>query len=992
MQKRGWRRLIIDAVLVGFGFSVLYVGFLWLTLPDISNPRTFIAAQSSVITDRNATELYRLFGEQDRTYITGDAIPQHMKDAIVAIEDARYFEHGCFDVRAIARAVFVNAFFGQSQGASTLTQQLARNALLTREKKISRKIKELMLACSLERRYSKQELLELYLNWIPFGQNVYGLEQASQTFFGIPAKDLSLAQSAVLAAIPQRPTYFNPYGNNVRTRVTEPSLRKILDGTITKVTDIPDATIRMGLLGGTVGTGSTTLVIGGRTDQVLRNMQDLGYIKESERLLALESLKKITFQSAREDIRAPHFVLWVKQQVQDLVGDGADENFLDQGGLTIETTLDWKMQQVAEQIVTSRKADLARIYSIHNTALVAADPRTGEILAYVGNSDYTDEKYSGKFDMARAPRQPGSSFKPFVYAAAFERGYGPATPLYDVPTKIGDDQPQNFDGKFQGLLSARRALAASRNVPAAKAYFLGGEENGVLDMAHRLGAVTPLLSAGVARKENPAFSYGWPLALGAAETPLTEMVQSYATLAGGGTFRPLHGILRIKDKNGNIIYEAQKQEEESQVLDPRIAYEITSILSDVGARPNEYWQSILSVPSFRVAAKTGTSNKCLERRESGACKDLKPSDLWTIGYTPSLVAGVWTGNADSAPLAEKAESLTNASPIWHDFMVQALKLQTDAPTGFSMPSGLVQPQVSGLSGELPTECTPIEWRKGDVFLQENAPTLPDPACARLTVDRVTGLLASDECPAEAQEEKSFLVPQSILSDRFPQWQQAVIAWATTGSGAKTLPLPLAPTESCTLALTPGRLEKPTLSIAYPENGDGVSYPSFRPRITPRVGSAIRELRFSIDDTLVATVSSGGVMTLSLTVPRSIAMDGNHTLEVSLTDEYFNTASAEATFHFEEDTNAPSIRLIEPADGAAVKKGKSMTIRADADDREGDIKYVQFFLNDQLLTTKPKAPYSLEYTIDAPAGSYTLKAVATDLAGNTAEDSVEITVQ
>ncbi|MBI5156004.1 hypothetical protein HZA45_01880, partial [Candidatus Peregrinibacteria bacterium] len=715
-------------------------------------------------------------------------------------------------------------------------------------------------------------------------------------------------------------------------------------------------------------------------------------IKESERLLALESLKKSIFQSAREDIRAPHFVLWVKQQVQDLVGDGADENFLDQGGLTIETTLDWKMQQVAEQIITSRKADLARIYSIHNTALVAADPRTGEILAYTGNSDYTDEKYSGKVDMARAPRQPGSSFKPFVYAAAFERGYGPATPLYDVPTKIGDDQPQNFDGKFQGLLTARRALAASRNVPAAKAYFLAGEEKGVLDMAHRLGAVTPLLSAGVQKKQNPAFSYGWPLALGAAETPLTEMVQGYATLAAGGTLRPLHGILRIKDKNGNIIYEAQKKEEESQVLDPRIAYEITSILSDVGARPNEYWQSILSVPGFRVAAKTGTSNKCLERRESGACRDLKPSDLWTLGYTPSLVAGVWTGNADSAPLAEKAESLTNASPIWHDFMVQALKLQTDAPTGFSMPSGLVQPQVSGLSGELPTECTPIEWRKGDVFLQENAPTLPDPACARLTVDRVTGLLSSDECPAEAQEERSFLIPQSILSDRFPQWQQAVIAWATTASGGKMLPLPLAPTESCTLALTPGRMEKPTVSITYPQNGDGVSYPSFRPRISPRVGSAIRELRFSIDGTVVATVSSGGVMALSLTVPRSIAMDGNHTLEVSLTDEYFNTATAEAAFHFEEDKNAPVIRLTEPAGGSAVKKGKSVTIRAAAEDKEGDIKYVQFFLNDQLLTTKPKAPYSLEYTFDAPAGNYNLKAIATDLAGNTAEDRVTVTVQ
>lgn len=991
-QQRGGKRLMRDGVLVFIGASLLYVAFLWLTLPDISNPRTFIAAQSSVITDRNGTELYRLFGEQDRTYIPGTEIPQYMKDAIVAIEDARFFEHGCFDVRSIARAVFVNTFFGQSQGASTLTQQLARNALLTREKKISRKIKELMLACSLERRYGKQELLELYLNWIPFGQNVYGVEQASQTYFGIPAKNLSLPQAVILAAIPQRPTYFNPYGKNVRTRVTEGALRKILNGTITQSSDIPDADVRLGLLGGTVGTGSTVLTIGGRTDQVLRNMQDLGYIKESERLQALVSLKTITFQSAREDIRAAHFVLWVKQQVQDLVGTGADENFLDQGGLTIETTLDWKMQQVAEQAITSRSADLARIYGIHNAALVAADPRTGEILAYVGNSDYNDEKYDGKVDMARAPRQPGSSFKPFVYAAAFERGFGPATPLYDVPTKIGSDQPQNFDGTFMGLLTARRALAASRNVPAAKAYFLGGEEKGVLDMAHRLGAVTPLLQAGIQKQQNPAFSYGWPLALGAAETPLTEMVQGYATLAAGGTFRPVFAIRKIKDKNGNIIFEAQKQGEESQAIDPRIAYEITSILSDVGARPNAYWQSILSAPGFQVAAKTGTSNKCLERRENGSCKDLKPSDLWTLGYSPSLAAGVWIGNADSAALAAKAESLTNASPIWHDFMVQALKLQTDAPTGFPMPSGLVQPQVSLLSGELPTECTPIDWRRGDVFLQENAPALPDPACARLTVDRVTGLLAGDECPVEAREERSFLVPQSILAERFPQWQQAVIAWATTGSGAASLPLPLAPTETCRLAFTPGRMEKPTVSITYPQNGDGVSYPSFRPRISPHTGSGIRELRFSIDGTVVATVSSGGVLAVSLTVPRSVAMIGTHTFEVLLTDQYFNTATAEATFRFEEDTSPPLIRLLEPSAGQAIRKGQTVTIRASADDQEGDIKYVQFFLNDQLLTTKPKAPYSLDYKVDSPAGIYTLKAVATDLAGNTAEDSVTIEIQ
>lgn len=998
LQRRGGKRLLRDISLLCGTLIILYGVGLWWTLPNVSDPRNFIASQSSVIVDRNGTELYRLFNEQDRTFIPGSDIPQHMKDAIVAIEDQRFRERGCLDLRALARAAL---HLGASGGASTLTRQLARNALnLKKESLISRKLKELILGCTLEHQYTKEQLLELYLNWIPFGQSVYGLEQASETYFGIHAKDLSLAQSAVLAALPQRPTYFSPYGAHLHTRVTGASLQGILSGRITKASAIPDHDLDVGLLGARIGSGALALTIGGRTDQVLKNMADLKTITEGEREKALEDLATLTFQRRRESIRAPHFVLWVKQQTEELVASGSEESILNQAGLTIETTLDWNMQQAAEQAIKSRKDDFARIYSIHNEALVAADPRTGEILAYVGNGDYNDETRDGKVDMARAPRQPGSSFKPFVYAAAFEKGYGPATILEDVPTKIGNDQPQNFDGYFWGLLSARRALAGSRNIPAAKAFFLSGGEESVLDMAHRLGVVTPLKTKSEMLGQQPHFAFGWPLALGAAETPLIEMVQGYATLANAGTFHPLFGIRRIKDKSGNILFEAKTEDQETQAIDPRIAYEVTSILSDVSARPNEYWQTILTLPGTQAAAKTGTSNKCLERPSTGsgqaiagklgACMKRKPSDLWTIGYTPSLIAGVWVGNANAEPLADKAESLTNASPIWKDFMTRAQKFITNPVTSFPVPSGIIQPQISLLSGQLPTLCTPIEQRRGDVFLQENAPNLQDPACARLEVDQVTGLLASDECPASARQMQSFYVPHALLGDRFPAWQQSLIDWASTGSGKTQLPLPLAPTEKCTLALTPGRTEQPKISLSFPQDGEGVSYPSFRPQIVVHVASSVRDIRYDIDGALAARVFSGATLP-SLRVPPSIPESGTHTLTVTLTDRYFNTATAEVSFHFEKDVGGPVVRLITPADASTIQSGESVHIEAQAEDTGSGIKYIEFYLDEELLTRKPRAPYALDYVLSSP-GPHTLRAVATDLAGNTAEDSVMITVQ
>jgi membrane peptidoglycan carboxypeptidase len=988
-NELGWWKFLLRAFGIAVGLFVAYILLLWLTLPDIDDPESLFAAQSTIITDRNGIELYRLYKEEDRTLIPGNEIPHIMKQAVIAIEDKRFYDHGCVDIRAIVRAVVQNVIGGQSQGASTLTQQLARNALLTRQKRLSRKLKEIMLACELENSYDKETLLELYLNWIPFGQNAYGIEQASQRYFGKHAKQLTLPEAAVLASLPQRPSYFSPFGSHIHTTVSERVREAIDRGMITEAKDIPDAEVRVGLLGKYFGSGATSLYIGGRTDQVLKNMEEQGFITPAERQHAVESLKHITFTQGRENIRAPHFVLWVKRQLEEMYPDLAEKGLIEQGGWTVETTIDWRLQQEAESIVASKKEGILKAYGAHNIALMAMDPTTKEILAYVGNVEYSDASKAGKIDMVLTPRQPGSSFKPFVYATAFEAGYGPGTVLHDVPTKIGQAEPQNYEGGFWGVLTARKALAGSRNIPAIKAYFLAGEEDAVLETTAKLGAPTPLRAKEKRLQQNPDYSYGWPLGIGAAETPLLEMVHGYSTFASYGEWKPYAAIRRIRDKQGAVLpcsrcFDPNVVGEE--VLDPRIAYQITSILSDVAARPGPFWQAALTIPGIQAAAKTGTSNKCLEWKVLNLiCKKRKPDNVWTIGYTPAIVAGVWVGNASAEPMADNADGLNVAAPLWKEFMIRANRILKDKPTTFPMPEGLVQVQISTLSGELPAECTPVENRSAELFLQERAPTKRDPACVTLNVDKATGLLASDECPVEAQEKQSFYLPHSILPERFPQWEEGVQKWA---HGTEGLPLPLAPSEKC--VMTPERGVQPELTIQFPGDGGSATYPSFHPELAYKVGSGVTEIIYEIDGRVIKRATEPPYVPV-LRMPRTIQKDGSHRLTVTLTDGYYNEVARSVDFRFEEDAGAPTVKFTAPQDGARIPKGAEVTLKAEATDVEGGIKYVEFYLDSVLLVRSLEAPYQVTYTMDASEGRHTLRAVAYDLAEHTSEDSIEITV-
>lgn len=907
-KARNWKRVLLQVVIGLFVAGLVGLGILWVTLPNIDDPATMFPAQSTVILDRNGVELYRLFTEEDRTYVSGDGISPFIKKATIAIEDQRFISRStCFDLTGYMRAALSQlapSFFVRS-GGSTLTQQFAGNALVGRERSILRKVRELLLACQLEQRYDKNELLELYLNWIPYGQNAYGIEQASKKYFSISAKDLSLAQAAVLASLPQRPSYFNPYGSHLHTTVTDAVSLKIQNGSITSAANIPDEAVRIGLIGQKVGSGSATVYIGGRTDQVLKNMLDQKLITLDEYNVGLQELQKLVFTPDRKNIRAPHFVLGIQQEVEEILG--IEENILQQGGFRITTTLDWDIQQAAEKAVENHREDIAKRFGARNIALVAMAPQTREILAYVGNADFNDDEHEGKIDMAVSPRQPGSSFKPFSYLAAFEAGYGPGSVTYDVPTKFGGDEPANYDGEFWGLTSMRQALAGSRNIPAIKSFFLAGGEDVVLSLASRLGVTTPAAQKALYRKTTPDFDYGWPLSIGAAETPLLEMVQGYAGIADGGIYLPPKKILKITDKDGNIRY-TPKETPPQQVVDERLTAEITSILSDVNARPNnQYWRDILSVPGFAAAAKTGTSNKCLERDTKGGCTLRRPESTWTVGFTPNIIAGVWAGNATSQSLFEKADGLTTAAPVWHDFMYEANRKIPNGKTGFTLPPRMSNPLISRLSGKLASSCTPAALQSTDIFLDENVPSEEDPACVILKIDKPTGLLSSPSCPADAIEEGSFFLPKSELPSRWPLWEEAVQTWstkqmeiwnATENHSGSLLPLPLAPTKECDPSLTPGRNVQPEVTIDSPSTGELVDYPAFRTNLTIRAGSPIREVKYEIDGKTMSSYTEAPFNNRPVRVLRTVDKEGSHTLTVTVTDTYFNTATDSVQIRFE----------------------------------------------------------------------------------------------
>jgi 1A family penicillin-binding protein len=607
-----WLVKIVAIVLLTIvaGFVMAIAGLYFFAMPDLD---TLTQAQSrfsqtSVVYDRTGKYvLYELHGEENRKMVAHEDIPDSVRQATLAAEDDAFYSHYGIDPISVLRALKVNLMHdGIVQGGSTITQQLARNVFLDRRKTWHRKISEAVLALKIERNFTKDEILDLYLNSVPYGSNAYGIQAAAETFFQKDAKQLTLDEAVLLAALPKAPTQYSPYGNYNKELVE-------------------------------------------RQRSILLRMMDMKMVTrtEGEQALLADTLKKVA--PLKQHVLAPHFTFYVIEELEKRYGRGA----LEMGGWKIYTTLDYNLQKTAEEVVRSGAArNVGR--GAENAALVAVDPKTGEVLAMVGSKDFFDTKIDGQVNVATRPRQPGSSFKPFAYAKAFEKGYQPETLLYDVPTNFGPDgsgkeyTPQNYDGGFHGLLPMRKTLANSLNIPAVQTLYLAGVQE-TIDLAHRLGITTL----------QDRSRYGLSLVLGGGEVRLLDMVAAFSVFANEGVRHPAEAVVRIVGPEGEEVYGPKQQEKERRVLDAEVARKINSILSDNDARSMVFGSnSPLAFPGHTVAAKTGTTQEF--------------RDAWTVGYTSSLAVGVWAGNNDNRPMHAGADGVFVAAPIWRDFMDRAL--------------------------------------------------------------------------------------------------------------------------------------------------------------------------------------------------------------------------------------------------------------------------------------------------------------------------------
>lgn len=601
--------------MAGIALFIMGTGILWVALTPIPALNSFDSrkvAQSTKLYDRTGkTVLYDLNHDVKRNVVPLADISPYLQQATISIEDSDFYKHGGISFTGIARSIYKDITqLSFAQGGSTITQQVVKNTILSGQKSITRKVQEWILAIKFEQRYTKEEILEFYFNVAPYGGTMYGAEVASRTFFGKSAKDLDIAEAAYMAAIPQLPTYYSPYGNN----------RASLDV---------------------------------RKNLVLKRMKELGYITDEQYQQAKDEVVVFSRQQ-NNTILAPHFVFYIEQYLENKYGSDVATQ-----GLNVLTTIDADLQHQAETTVNQYALINEKKFNASNAALVAIDPKTGQILAMVGSRDYFDKNIDGNYNIALAERQPGSSFKPFVYAAALQKGYTPLTSVFDLPTQFSTTcspsdnfngtapcyAPGNYDGKFRGPMTFTTALAQSINVPAVKAMYLTGIPN-VLTLAKDMGIST---------LGKPS-DYGLSLALGAAEVRLLDLVGAYGAFANDGKLNTPTGILRITDKTGKTLEEYK--EDTKQVIAPEIAHGISSMLSNNQARQPEYPPvNPFTFPGYDVAAKTGTTNES--------------RDAWTVGYTPSIAIGVWAGNNDNTPMVKEIAGYIVA-PMWHEVMNFAL--------------------------------------------------------------------------------------------------------------------------------------------------------------------------------------------------------------------------------------------------------------------------------------------------------------------------------
>lgn len=704
--------------IIRYAFFLFPVGFLfifyWVILRDLPSPSklsTYDVPLATKIYDRNDKLLFDIFVGENRTTVTLDKIPKTVQQATIAIEDKDFYSHsGINPIGGMLRAILASIGRQQLQGGSTITQQLIKSALLSPERTLTRKAKEIFLSPIVELLYSKDKILEMYLNQVPYGGTAWGIETASERYFGKSVQDLNLSEAALLAGLPQAPTLYSPFG-------AHPEYAKE------------------------------------RQLAVLKRMVEDGYITQKE---SDEAAKEELVFKQNKGILAPHFVMYVKEELVKKFG----ENVVERGGLKVKTTLDLDLQTYVQATVAAEIGKL-KSYRVSNGAALVTKPSTGEILSMVGSVDYFATP-SGSFNVVTALRQPGSSIKPINYAIGIEKRIVTASHMFlDVPTcfaNVGGPQvycPKNYDGKFRGPVQLRMALGNSYNIPAVKMLYL----NTVKDMVASASAFGLNTIADSSK-------YGLSLTLGGGEVHMTDMAQAFSVFANSGIRRDLISILKVIDKNGKILEEfkdpnlnrdipSQLLIQGPRVVSPETAFIISHILLDNNARQDAFGSnSLLAIKGHAVSVKTGTTD------------DLR--DNWTIGYTPQVLVATWVGNNDNSSMNRSLVSgVTGAAPIWNKIIQKTLENKPDIWP--KQPEDVIGAQICATSGLLPPNPSDSEGDKGcpirfEYFIKGTVPTQKEPARQSVLIDKATGDLALPD-----QTENTEMQEHQVFSDGVSQW-------------------------------------------------------------------------------------------------------------------------------------------------------------------------------------------------------------------------------
>lgn len=799
--------------------AVVFVGllFAWyakdLPRPDKVNR---VEGLSTVILDRTGETVYDIYENQNRIPVKFEDIPKALKDATIAVEDKDFYKHKGLSTTGLVRAI-VNIFvFRNLQGGSTLTQQLVKNALLSQEQTLPRKMKEAVLAIQIERKYSKDEILQMYLNEIPYGGTAAGVEAAASYYFDKHVKELTVPESVILAGLPQAPSLYSPFGKDPKAYIA-------------------------------------------RTLHVLRRMREDGYITPQQELDLKKQIEQVKFVSGDINLNAPHFVSYVKELLVEKFG----QKTVDAGGLRVTTTLDLKLQEQAQKIV-KEEIDKVKNLKVSNGAAVVIDPKTGEILAMVGSKDYMATESGGfKFNVVtQGLRQPGSTMKPFSYAAALKKGYTASTTLLDVDTKYpsGDVtkpeyNPKNYDGKYRGPVQLRFALGNSINVIAVKVLALVGVKD-VLRLATDMGIST------LAPTDDNIKRFGLSLTLGGGEVTLLDITSAFGAFGTGGLRQEPIALLKVEDTKGKVLFE-HKAVQSKRVLSADVAFIVSNILSDNNARKEVFGEkSYLVIPGKTVAVKTGTTD---DKR-----------DNWTIGYSPSIVVGVWVGNNDNSPMNPAlASGVTGAAPIWNRIIRETLIEKKDEP--FTKPDNVIEMEIDSYAGGTVVG----DARRKEFFIKGTEPNGSATCYQNIKISKHDGNKLANivEILKGEYETKQYVVwkeQDPVSGDGKNRWQDGINAWIAGQGDWKFHP----PTETYSGG------DALALSIKEPSNGQTINDTNVKITVKATSTNGISKIEIFAGGT-TRTVNSD---TFSDTI--SMSEGSYQSIRAKATDSKGNTTESE----------------------------------------------------------------------------------------------------